>query len=94
MRDLQLPDVRASCMRLNDLLAKGPRVLSFYRGGWCQYCNLELQALQRVLPEITGLGAELVAISPKLLIRVFRQPKSITRAQSLWRFLMLTIATA
>src|ERR1700761_2088488 len=29
-----------------ELLAKGPLVVSFYRGVWCPYCNLELQALQ------------------------------------------------
>jgi peroxiredoxin len=48
-----------------DLLAKGPLVLSFYRGVWCPYCNFELQALQAALPEITGRGASLVAISPQ-----------------------------
>jgi peroxiredoxin len=63
--DFQLPDVRGSCIRLNDLLTKGPVVLSFYRGGWCQCCNLELQAFQKVLPQIIELGAQLVAISPQ-----------------------------
>ena len=63
--DFQLRDVHASCIRLKDLLAKGPVVLSSYRGGWCQYCNLELQALERMLPRIIGLGAELAAISPQ-----------------------------
>lgn len=48
-----------------ELLAKGPLVLSFYRGVWCPYCNLELQALQQALPEITARGASLVAISPQ-----------------------------
>ena len=48
-----------------DLLAKGPLVVSFYRGVWCPYCNLELQALQAALPEITVRGASLVAISPQ-----------------------------
>jgi peroxiredoxin len=48
-----------------ELLAKGPLVLSFYRGVWCPYCNLELQALQQSLPEITARGASLVAISPQ-----------------------------
>lgn len=47
------------------LLAKGPLVISFYRGVWCPYCNLELQALQEVLPEVTARGASLVAISPQ-----------------------------
>ena len=52
-------------MSSRELLAKGPLVLSFYRGVWCPYCNLELQALQAALPEITARGASLVAISPQ-----------------------------
>jgi len=48
-----------------DLLAKGPLVISFYRGVWCPYCNMELQALQAALPEFEKLGASLVAISPQ-----------------------------
>jgi peroxiredoxin len=48
-----------------ELLAKGPLVISFYRGVWCPYCNLELQALQQALPQIAARGASLVAISPQ-----------------------------
>ncbi|HEY0912577.1 MAG TPA: peroxiredoxin-like family protein [Bradyrhizobium sp.] len=48
-----------------NLLAKGPLVISFYRGVWCPYCNLELQALQETLADITARGASLVAISPQ-----------------------------
>ena len=48
-----------------DLLARGPLVVSFYRGVWCPYCNLELQALQEALADITVRGANLVAISPR-----------------------------
>ena len=48
-----------------DLLAQGPLVVSFYRGVWCPYCNMELQALQETLPEFQTLGANLVAISPQ-----------------------------
>lgn len=51
---------------LSALLADGPLVLSFYRGGWCPYCNLELQALQAALPQIQAAGAQLVAVSPEL----------------------------
>lgn len=47
------------------LLASGPLVVSFYRGVWCPYCNMDLQALQATLPEIERLGAKLVAISPQ-----------------------------
>jgi peroxiredoxin len=63
--DFRLPDARGGYVRLQDLLAKGPVVVSFYRGGWCPYCNLELRALQKALPEIKRLGAEVVAISPE-----------------------------
>ena len=63
--DFRLPDARGGYVRLNDLLAKGPVVVSFYRGGWCPYSNLELRALQKTLPEMTKLGARLVAISPQ-----------------------------
>jgi len=49
-----------------DCLAKGPLVISFYRGAWCPYCNLELLAYKEILPEIKALGANFVAISPEL----------------------------
>ncbi len=48
-----------------DLLRKGSLVLSFYRGVWCPYCNMELQALEAAKPEFETLGAALVAISPR-----------------------------
>ena len=47
------------------LLADGPLIVSFYRGVWCQYCNLELQALQEALPKFREFGANVVAISPQ-----------------------------
>ncbi|BDD10232.1 alkyl hydroperoxide reductase [Fulvitalea axinellae] len=50
---------------LDSLLAEGPVVLSFYRGAWCPYCNLELAALRTALPEIEKAGAKLIAISPQ-----------------------------
>ncbi len=48
-----------------ELLARGPLVITFYRGVWCPYCNMELQALQDAMPKIGALGASLVAISPE-----------------------------
>jgi thiol-disulfide isomerase/thioredoxin len=32
------------------LRKRGPVIVTFYRGGWCPYCNLELKAFQAVLP--------------------------------------------
>lgn len=48
-----------------ELLRTGPVVLTFYRGFWCPYCNLDLQALEAAQPRIAALGARLVAISPQ-----------------------------
>ncbi|HEY0801717.1 MAG TPA: peroxiredoxin-like family protein [Steroidobacteraceae bacterium] len=47
------------------LRKQGPLIISFYRGAWCPYCNMELQALQAALPQFEKLGANLVAISPQ-----------------------------
>jgi peroxiredoxin len=48
-----------------DLLAQGPLIVTFYRGVWCPYCNMDLQAIEAALPELTKKGAKLVAISPQ-----------------------------
>jgi peroxiredoxin len=63
--DFSLPDVQGRSVVLSSLLTKGPVVVTFYRGGWCPFCNLQLRAYQGILPEIHGLGAELIAISPQ-----------------------------
>jgi peroxiredoxin len=63
--EFTLKDSDGKPMSSRDLLAKGPLVVSFYRGVWCPYCNMELQALQAALPEIAARGASLVAISPQ-----------------------------
>ena len=64
--DFRLPDVKGDLVSLMDLLRHGPIVVTFYRGGWCPYCNIQLRAYQAALPQITALGARLVAISPQL----------------------------
>lgn len=48
------------------LLAKGPLLISFYRGGWCPFCNLELAALQKHAADFAAKGVTLVAVSPEL----------------------------
>jgi peroxiredoxin len=60
-----LPDAHGAMFDVATLLAKGPVVLTFYRGGWCPYCNLELKAYQALLPRLAAAGASLVAISPE-----------------------------
>ena len=63
--EFTLPDAFGHEISLETLLARGPVVLSFYRGEWCLFCNLELRALQESLPRMQELGATLVAISPE-----------------------------
>jgi peroxiredoxin len=63
--DFVLPNVTGEPIQLSHLLAQGPVVLIFYRGGWCPYCNLALRSYQAILPEIQRAGATLVAVSPQ-----------------------------
>ncbi len=60
-----LPNAHGELVRSADLLARGPLVLTFYRGIWCPYCNMDLQAIEAADEEIRALGASLVAISPQ-----------------------------
>ncbi len=60
-----LPDAHGRSFDVASLLAKGPVVVTFYRGGWCPYCNLELRAYQSLLSRFAAAGANLVAISPE-----------------------------
>jgi len=58
-----LPDVDGNPLSSKSLLAKGPLVLTFYRGVWCPYCNFDLSALEEARSEIEARGGSLVAIS-------------------------------
>lgn len=60
-----LSNAKNEKVNIEELLEKGPLVISFYRGGWCPYCNFELRALQEALPQINEAGANLVAITPE-----------------------------
>jgi peroxiredoxin len=64
--DFTLPNPQGRPVSLGTLLEAGPAVVTFYRGGWCPYCNIQLRAYQAVLADISALGARLVAISPQL----------------------------
>lgn len=64
--DFTLQNASGKKVTLSTLLKDGPVVLTWYRGGWCPYCNIALQALQEELPEIKKAGGTLVALSPEL----------------------------
>ena len=60
-----LKDAEGRDFSLSDLLTHGPAVVSFYRGVWCPYCNMELQALEAARAQFERFGAMLIAISPQ-----------------------------
>jgi len=62
----ELQNAVGEMVKSTDLLYDGPLIISFYRGAWCPYCNVELAAYQESLEEIKEAGAQLVAISPDL----------------------------
>jgi len=63
--EIELLNATGKKVSIQELLKNNKIVLSFYRGGWCPYCNLELKALQQQQQEFDKLGAKLVAISPE-----------------------------
>jgi len=65
MPAFELKDFTGAAMKSSELLAKGPLVVAFYRGGWCPYCNVQLWSYAKVYEQVKALGATLVAISPE-----------------------------
>jgi len=63
--EFELKNAVGKNINIYEILSKGPLVISFYRGSWCPYCNLELRAYQEILPQIKERKAFLVAISPE-----------------------------
>jgi peroxiredoxin len=64
--EFDLPNAVGERVSLYNSLENGPVVLVWYRGGWCPYCNLQLQQLQASLDEIKAAGGQVIAISPEL----------------------------
>lgn len=64
-KDFELKNAMGETISLYEELSKGPVVLTFYRGGWCPFCNSQLKAYQKLLPDIEALGGQLIAISPQ-----------------------------
>ena len=61
-----LTNATGKTVTLSEYLDKGPVILTWYRGGWCPYCNLTLQRLREELPNFKAAGASLLALTPEL----------------------------
>lgn len=75
--DFELNNAHGISISLSKQLKNGPQVISFYRGAWCPYCNLEINALKQNLEVFRKHGADLIAISPQL------PDKSLTQTSEL-----------
>jgi peroxiredoxin len=77
--DFLMTDSEGRLVELSALLRKGPLVISFNRGPWCDYCGLELHALSRAYPEIVAAGGEVVSIVPEigLYARALRESRGL-----------------
>jgi peroxiredoxin len=73
--DFSLPDQNGTQITLSEELAKGPVVLSFYRGGWCPFCTLTLRAMDRISDEMARQCATIMMVSPQ------KQSESIATAR-------------
>jgi peroxiredoxin len=64
--DFTLPDATGRPVGMRDLIAHGPLIICFYRGGWCPYCDLELRTYEELLPACVAAGVGVVAIGPEV----------------------------
>jgi peroxiredoxin len=69
--DFSLPDHNGKTVSSVDLLAKGPLIICFVRGRWCPFCVAQLEAMNRIMPQLAGAGASLAAISPQTIQQSF-----------------------
>ncbi len=63
--DFTLADAQGVPFTLSKILTSGPVILTFYRGDWCPFCNVQLRHLERALPKVLRMNATLVAVSPQ-----------------------------
>lgn len=73
--DFSLKNPAGEEISLKALLTKGPVVLTWYRGGWCPYCNITLAAYQKLLPDFEKAGASIIALTPELPDKVAETTK-------------------
>ena len=69
--EFSLPDHNGNLVTSAHLLSRGRLVLCFFRGRWDPFCCGQMEALNRILPNIERAGASLVAISPQTVKQSF-----------------------
>jgi len=62
--EVEFLDVESKPVPLDPAALEKPLVLTFYRGGWCPYCNLHLAELRTAEAELVELGFDVWFASP------------------------------
>ena len=62
--DVNVRTISGTPATLSALTIGQPTVLVFYRGGWCGYCNRQLEELKQMQPDFQKMGYQILAISP------------------------------
>jgi peroxiredoxin len=64
--EFSLINAEGKMVRSGDLLARGPLVLSFYRGVWCPFCEAELEAFHHSQSGLREAGGLLVTVTSEV----------------------------
>ncbi len=70
-----LQDLNKQQVCSKDIFADKPSVLVFYRGGWCPYCNAQLNRMKKIEDQLLALGYQVIAVSPDSNKSVTEQQK-------------------
>ncbi|HEY8128197.1 MAG TPA: peroxiredoxin-like family protein, partial [Hyphomicrobium sp.] len=65
MPPFMLPSHDRKLISLEEMLAKGPTVISLNRGHWCPFCRIAIGELATMHDAIKASGAEVVSIMPE-----------------------------
>ena len=62
--DFSLKTTTDQTISLQEALLHGPVILTFYRGSWCNFCDMTLKVWQSYIPEISAKGAKTLGVRP------------------------------
>src|SRR5256712_3192128 len=67
----ELADHNGNAVSSSEELGRGLLIICFFRGRWCPFCVAQLEAMNRIVPEIKKAAATLMAISPQTVQQSF-----------------------
>jgi peroxiredoxin len=73
----EVRDARGAAVSFDPDHMEKPLVLTFFRGGWCPYCNMHLAEMRKAEAELEQMGFDMWFVSidrPELLYESLEQP--------------------